>query len=108
MNIEGFSQVLDRHYGTFDVPAGPAGTKRRLPERLAFFRSFPQSEIASVGFLIAIHIDPRAGDIAAEIVMGQLAIARKSRNPEINRAIAAIGMVAFAELLDGPHHVVNV
>src|SRR5579871_848238 len=77
VQIERFAEILNRHDRAFDVPAGPARSERSLPEALAFLGGFPESEITSVGLLITIHVNSGAGDIAAEIVVRELAVLRE-------------------------------
>src|SRR5579872_6653560 len=99
VNIQGFPEVFDGHDGTFDVPARAPGPDRPIPERLPFLRSFPEGEIARIGFLVGVHVNARAGDIAAKIVMRELSVPRETGNPKVHGAIADIGVVAGTEFL---------
>ena len=84
---------------------GPSGA---VPERLAVLGRFPQDEIAGVGFVVFVHVDARAGADAAEIVVRELAVVGKLRDAVVDRAVAAIGVAALVELLDGVDHFVDV
>ena len=87
---------------------GPAGADLLIPEDFAFFGRFPQREIARVGFFVLIHIHARARAHAAEIVVRQLAVFRKSRDAEVDGAIARVSVAARRQALDGVRHFVDV
>ena len=108
VNIQRLAQVLDGHHGALDVPAGAAGADGGLPERLAFLGRLPQREIAGVGLFVFVHVHARAGQVAAEIVVRELAVSGKGGNPEVDRTVAGVGVVPGAQALDGRHHVVDV
>src|SRR5690348_4560624 len=88
VDVQRLAQVLDRHDGTFDVPAGPPFAYRFIPGRLAVLLSLPQYEVASVVFVVFIDVHPRAGPDAAEIVVRQLAVPRKAGDAEVHRTVA--------------------
>ena len=82
--IQCLAQVLDGHHGAFDVPARPPRADFGIPTGLAFLRRLPQREVACVGLFVLIHVDARAGQVAAEIVVRELAVAWKRGDPEVN------------------------
>ena len=41
MQVERLAEILDRHHGTLDMPAGTSRTDFGFPERLAGFGRFP-------------------------------------------------------------------
>ena len=95
VDVERLAQVLDGHHGALDVPAGAARADRRLPERLAFLGRLPQREIARVGLLVLVHVHARAGQVAAEIVVRELAVPGKRGDAEIDRAVARVGVAGL-------------
>src|SRR5580658_10099130 len=66
VNVERLAQILHGHHGTLDVPARAAHAEAFVPARLAILLSFPQNEVASVGLIVFVDIDARAGADAAE------------------------------------------
>src|SRR5580704_9151678 len=60
VDVDGFSQKLHGHCGTFDVPARASRTDRGFPEMLAGLRRFPQRKIARTLFFVAIVVHARA------------------------------------------------
>ena len=62
--------------------------ERGVPAGLAVFLRFPQDEIASVGFVVFVHVHARAGADAAEIVVRKLSVRRKIRDAVVDGAIA--------------------
>src|SRR6185503_19243649 len=60
MDVEMFAELLRRHGGALDVPAGTALAPIRGPGRFAGLRGFPQHEVERIA-LGAIYLDARAG-----------------------------------------------
>src|SRR5947209_4367782 len=90
VDVERLAEILHRHRGALDVPAGPSRAYTRVPSRLAFRVSrFPQSEIARVLLLILVRIDAlaRARDVAREVDLRELAVCGKRRDAVIDRAV---------------------
>ena len=108
VDIERFAEVLDGHHGALDVPAGTARADGGVPERLAFLGRFPEGEIAGVGLFVLVHVDARAGDVAAEIVVRELAVAGKGGDAEVDGAVAGVGVAAGGQARDGVGHIVDV
>ena len=65
VDVERFAQVLHRHHGALDVPAGTAGAERRFPGGFAVLLRFPENEVAGVGFVVFVDVDAGAGADAA-------------------------------------------
>src|SRR5271157_3284581 len=86
VDIQRLAEVLDGHHGALDVPARAARTDGRVPKHLAFLGRLPEGEVAGVGLLILVHVDARAGDVAAEIVVRELAVSGESADAEIHAA----------------------
>ena len=61
VNVQRVAQILQRHGGALDVPAGTPRSDRRLPEMLAGLGRFPQREVARIVLVVAIHVHARAG-----------------------------------------------
>jgi hypothetical protein len=108
VDIQRLAQILNGHHGALDVPSGPAAADGLVPENFAFFRRFPQGEIARVRFFVLVHVDARARANAAEIVVRQLAVFRKSRNAEVDGTVAGVSVAVRRQALDGLRHFVNV
>src|ERR1700733_4132748 len=108
VEVDVVAEELSRHGGALDVPAGPAGTKRRLPELLTGFGGLPQREVAGRILLVLIHIDPGAVFDSLEVLLRELAVAGKARDTEVPASIlGAIGDVFGCELFDHPDHLRN-
>src|SRR5579872_530025 len=90
MNVDGFSQILHSHGRALNVPARAAGTDARFPEKLAWFGRFPQSEIARIGLVVAIHIHPRPGHNTCRIHMAELSVIGKLRDAEVDGSVTHI------------------
>ena len=69
-----------------------------------WLRRFPEREIASIGLFVGVDIDARASDHTVEIVMRKLAVAGKSRDAEVDRAVAAVGVAFLLELVNRGGH----
>ncbi len=69
MKIEALAELLHRHDGAFEVPAGPAGTDGSIPGSFAGFRSFPESEVAGTVFIVFIDVDAGAVKHAGEVFL---------------------------------------
>src|ERR1019366_8727619 len=102
--VQGLPQVVDRHDGTLDVPAGTPRSDGSVPEWLALLGCLPERKIARVGLFVLIDIHPGAGQIAAEIVVRKLAVRRKTGDLEVDRTLGGVGVLAYAQLLDRRHH----
>src|SRR5262249_1539091 len=92
VDIERLPQVLDRHHGALNVPAGPAWTEFSIPKRLAVLRRFPKHEIPRIGLFVLIHVDARPGAHAAEVAVGELAVLGELGDTVVNRSITLIGV----------------
>ena len=60
VDVQLFPQVFQRHRRTFDVPAGPPGSPRAGPGRLAFLGSLPQHKVHGVLFVF-VNLNAGAG-----------------------------------------------
>ena len=109
VNIERLAQVFDAPSRSTRC-ASPAGPARWAFPRtgLAFFGRLPQHEIAGVGFLVFVHVHARAGEVAAEIVVRELAVLGEGRDAEVDGAVARIGVAGLRPALDGRGHVGDV
>ncbi len=108
VDIERLTQVSHRHYRTLDVPAWPSFADPFIPAWLALLLRLPQNEIASVRFIVFIHVHASSGAHAADIDVGQLAVRGKIRDAVVNRSFTHVGKPALAQLLDCDRHPVNV
>ena len=84
---------------------GPIGG---VPERLAVLGRLPERKIARVGLLVLVHIHARAGQIAAEIVVRELAVRRETGDLEVDRAVARVGVLPSPSRSMALDHVVDV
>ena len=107
VDIERLAQVLHRHRGALDMPSRPARPDHGVPEWLAFLGRLPQRKVAGIGLLVAVRVRPRAGPYAAEVGVRQLPILGEPGDPEIDGAVALVGVALFAQLEDDLGHVLN-
>src|SRR5207249_3234204 len=77
VDVQGLAQILHRHDGAFDMPAGPAGSERRLPGWFAVLARLPENEVAGVRFVVFVYVDARSGADPGEVVMRELAVVRE-------------------------------
>src|SRR5712664_2250256 len=75
VNVQRVSQIFHGHRGALDVPARPAGPDWRFPEVLTGLRRFPQGEIPSAFFFVAIIVDARAGLNSRQVNLRELSVA---------------------------------
>ena len=108
VDVERFAQVLHRHGGALDVPAGPPGAEGRLPERLAFFRGFPKHEIAGIGLVVFIRVHASARAHAGKINLSQLTVMWEGADFEVNRPLARVSVSPVHQRLDELHHFFDV
>ena len=108
VDIEGGAEILDGHDGTFDVPTGATGADFGIPGEFAFLRSFPEGEVAGVGLFVLVDIDAGAGDHAAEVVVGELAIFGEFADAEVDGTVAAVGEAVLLQFVDGGGHLGDV
>ena len=88
VDVERLAQIFHGHRGALDVPAGTPAPELRVPRGLVRrLRPFPESEIARVLLLILVRIDAlaRAGDVAREIYLRELAVFGKRADAVIDR-----------------------
>ena len=104
MDVERCAEVLNGHHGALDVPAGTARADFGIPRGFAGFWRFPEGEVAGVVLLVFVNVDARARNHLGEIVVRELAVGREGADPEIDRAVAAVGVAALFELVDGGGH----
>ena len=90
----------DRHRGTLDVPAGPAGAPWRVPGGLTGLGALPQHEVERVAFCL-VDLDARTGTQVRELLPGQPAVIRESGHRVIDVAVRdGIGETARHQPLD--------
>src|SRR5437660_880394 len=73
MDVERFTQVVDRHGRTLDVPARAAGTPRTRPRWFTGLGGLPQRKVHGVALPI-IHFDARPGQEVLRLSFRQTAI----------------------------------
>ena len=105
MDIKGFAEVLGRHHGALDVPAGPSRPQLGFPVRLIRFGGLPQDKIPDIGFFIFVLIHPHTGPNPGQINLRELAVRGEFFDSKEDRAFAAIRESLFFQLPDGGHHV---
>ena len=99
MEVEGVAEVLHRHGGALDVPAGAAGAEDGVPGVLAGLCGLPEGEVAGGVLLVLVDIDARAVFDAGEIFFGELAVLGKLGDAEVPGAVVgAIGDAFVGEL----------
>src|SRR4029077_15161872 len=59
VHVEGLAEVLHRHRGALDMPAGPAVAPRALPAGPAWLVLLPEGEVERVA-LAVVHLHARA------------------------------------------------
>ncbi len=96
MDVNLLPQIFSGHHGTFNMPARPALTPRRLPVRLAFFLGLPKHEVKGVLLGLPSHLDIAVPGLqVVEVLVGELAIFLKFAGAEIDGAICRWVGVAF-------------
>src|SRR5712671_6112792 len=108
MDVDGFAEVLHGHGGAFDMPAGTAAADGRVPKMLARLGRFPEREIASAFFFVAVVVDAGTGLDAGDIDFGKLAVIRKFSDAVVDGAFAGVGVGFFLEALDKLDHGIDV
>ena len=97
VDVERLAQQLAAHGGAFDVPAGPAGSPRAGPGRLAGLGRFPEGEIGARPLALG-----HAAALAAhglDAAMAQLAVVRALGDLEIHVALRLVGEALFDQRL---------
>src|SRR5688500_4249814 len=69
MDVEMIAELLRRHRGALDVPAGSSFAPRRRPRGFAGLRGLPQHEVERVA-LRFVHFDARARAQVVELAAG--------------------------------------
>ena len=98
VDVEGGAEVLGGHGRAFQVPAGPPGSPRRLPVRLAGLGRLPQREVARVTLGRVVGVLGRAHLV--QPLAGQRAVGRVGAHVEVHVAAGGVGVIA----LDQPAH----
>ena len=103
VGAEAAADQLERHGGTFDVPAGPAPAERRVPRRadllVLFLGRLPEHEVPRVlfGVLVGAHPLARPRLELPAVELRQPAIRGKPRDREIDRSVLALVGHLFVE-----------
>src|SRR5215472_2371923 len=105
--VQSVAEIFHGHRGALNMPARTSRADRRFPEMLARLRSLPESEVARVVLVVAIHVHTRAGLHPRHINFRQLPIARKLRDAEIDGAVAVVGESIAGKALNQFHRVVD-
>ena len=108
MDVERLAEVLHRHGGALDVPAGAAGAQGAVPIGLALLARFPEHEVAGVLLVVLVGVHAGAVENALEVGVRELAVGGEGRDAEVDRAIAFVSVAAGGEALDERDHVLNV
>jgi hypothetical protein len=90
VQVEALAQVSERHGGTLNMPARPAGAEPSIPVVFPGLGSLPQGEVAGRILVVFVHIHPRAVADGGEILLRQLAVLRKPGNAEIPGAVRSL------------------
>src|SRR5690606_32771396 len=86
-----------------DMPTGTATAPGAVPAWLVFAGRFPEHEIGRI-FLVALHGDPRAGDVVLEIATRELAVIGHGIDTEQHFATGLVSMAARDQALDDFDH----
>ena len=109
VEVEAGAELLHRHDGAFDVPAGTAGADRGLPRSFAGLGSFPESEVAGAVFFVFVDVDAGAVGHAGKIFFRELAVLGKFGDAEIIGAVVgAVGETLLHQLGDELGHLLDV
>ena len=90
------AQQAKRHRRAFEMPARPSRSDAVVPRRLPGLRCLPQHEIPSIVFRVVVAVDAAAGARldALAIQVRELPVRREGRDPEVDGAIADVGVSA--------------
>ena len=104
VNVKPLAQVLVRHGGTFNVPAGeplaPGAVPLHIPPRLG---RLPEGKIARVA-LQGIGVSPHAFQQVAAEIAGQLAVFGAAVHIEVDVAAGFVGRPAVQQRSDHRQH----
>src|SRR5260370_37054970 len=98
MDVEGLPEVLPRHRGALDVPAGASRAPRALPRRLPRLRRLPQGEVTRAA-LALVHLHARAGEELVQIPARAATAGREAPDLEAHVAAHEAAEAAGDELL---------
>ncbi|GAA3229174.1 hypothetical protein GCM10020256_41990 [Streptomyces thermocoprophilus] len=99
VDVELGAEVLVRHGGALQVPAGPAATPRGLPAGLARLGRLPHGEVAKVA-LAGLAVLGRLEEVL-QLLVGQGEVAGQGAHVEVDVAVGLVGVAAFDE---AAHH----
>ncbi len=111
MQVERLAQVLHRHRGALDVPAGAAASPRGIPADgpVGLLPRLPQREVADVLLVVFVRRAPQARALVVEVDVRELAVARELADLEVDRAVLAlVGDALVHQLLDERDHLGDV
>ena len=101
VDVEVRAQVLHRHGGTLDVPAGTALAQFGIPVDVPVFRApgLPEREVAHVVLRVLVLVHAAAGPLLQSlgIQVGQPAVTREAVETEIDGSLDVVGMPALAQ-----------
>src|SRR5690606_31815524 len=92
VNVEGRSQIFERHRRAFDVPAGEAFTPRAIPAQDVFgIGFFPQRKVFRIT-LFATHGFARPRFLLLNTAVGEFAVIWVFAHVEIYAAVGDVGI----------------
>ena len=97
VDVELGTEVLLGHRRALEVPAGPAGTPRGVPGRLALLGALPEREVQRVLLGVASSGLRRAHVLGP--LPGEGAVRRERRHVEVDVAAGGVGVAAVDQAL---------
>ena len=106
VDVEGASQVLIAHDGTFDVPARPAWSPGTGPFRFVRLGALPEYEIHGMSFFV-VNGNAAAGAHVLQVSTGKAAISPEGLYGEIDISAFLIGISPVYQEFGHLDHTVN-
>src|SRR5215212_4488222 len=103
MDVDRLAEVRADHGRAFDVPAGPAAPRGRLPPDDSFRARFPQYEVRWIA-LIGCNLDPSTCEHRLPIAAAECSVIRVGRHMEQHVTLRFISVVQTYEPLDHRDH----
>ncbi|MCG3150609.1 MAG: hypothetical protein PCFJNLEI_04097 [Verrucomicrobiae bacterium] len=110
VDVETLTEVRHAHDATFDVPAGPPQSPRRIPfdGAVGFTPGFPEREIADVLLGVLVVLDARTVLEVIHVEVAEFAVGRKGFDGKIDGAVVAnVGVLFGEKRLDESDHAGN-
>ncbi len=107
VQVEPLAQKVERHDHALGVPAGPTGTERRVPARLARFGLLPEREVDRRA-LLRVHLDTRTRLERVERLVGEQSVAVDLLDAQVHPRRGLVRETPIDQVGDQAHHRLDV